>query len=91
MSALETRRRQATVDRLMDDLRRLVEEERGERYPADGTHEQAERLRWDIANLVRSTANEDAVDSTRTELRGLRPPRGRASPPRRPFPRAPAG
>ncbi len=89
MSALETRRRQATVDRLMDDLRRLVEEERGDRHPADGTHEQAERLRWDIAQLVKSTANERAVDWIRTEHRGRHAPGRSLS--RRPFPRAPAG
>jgi hypothetical protein len=67
----------------MDDLRRLVEEERGDRHPADGTHEQAERLRWDIAKLVKSTTSEHAVSGTETERRGLRPPPGRVSPSRR--------
>ena len=73
------------MDRLMDDLRRLVEEERGERYPADGTHEQVERLRWDIAKLVRSTTSEHGVSGTETNRRGLHPLRGRASPSRRPL------
>ena len=54
MSALETRRTQATVNRLMDDLRHLVERERGNGHPADA-HAQVERLRWDIARLVKST------------------------------------
>ncbi len=69
MSTVETRRTQATVDRLMDDLRRLVEEEREDHHPADGTHQQAERLRWDIARLVKSTTNEHAVSGTETEQR----------------------
>ena len=71
MSTLETRRRQATVDRLIDDLRRLVEEERDDRQPADGTHEQAERLRWRIARLIKSTTNEHAALGTETRQRDL--------------------
>lgn len=67
MSPLETRRTQKKVDRLIDDLRRLVERERGGRYPRAATHQRAERLRWDIAKLVRSTANADAVARARTE------------------------
>jgi hypothetical protein len=64
MPVLESRRRQATVDRLIDDLRRLVEQERRDRQPREAVHEQAERLRWEIATLVRSTASDDELAST---------------------------
>jgi hypothetical protein len=89
MSALEARRRQATVDRLIDDLRHLVEEERGDRQPGEARHERAERLRWEIAQVVRSTASEGARATTRPERRG----RGVGGPPaaRRRLRRGPAG
>jgi hypothetical protein len=90
MSTLETRRIQATVDRLMDDLRRLVEEEREDHPPADGTHRQTERLRWDIAKLVKSTTNEHAVSGTETEQR-LPGVAGSPSPYPRPLRRVKAG
>jgi hypothetical protein len=60
------------VDRLIDDLRRLVEEERDDPQPADGAHEQAERLRWRIANLVMSTMNEHAALANETSQPDLR-------------------
>jgi hypothetical protein len=91
MSTLETRRRQATVDRLIDDLRRLVEQERDDRQPGDETHQQAERLRWDIAKLVKSTTNEHAASGTETEQRNRLGLAGSLSPSRRSFRRVPAG
>jgi hypothetical protein len=88
MSALEDRRRQATVDRLIDDLRHLVEEERGDRQPGEARHERAERLRWEIAQLVRSTASEGARATARPERRA----RGVGCPPAlRRLRRGPAG
>jgi hypothetical protein len=70
MPALESRRRQATVDRLIDDLRRLVEQERCDRQPREAVHEQAERLRWEIATLVRSIASDDELASPRPPVAG---------------------
>lgn len=62
MSCTELRRRQEEVERLLDALRRLVAEERALEHGAGGAavleanHEEAERLRWQIATVVRSTA-----------------------------------
>jgi hypothetical protein len=72
MSVHENGRLQAEVDRLIDDLRRLVEEERSDPVGADARHEQSERLRWTIANVVKSASNEDAVARTRAEQHGPR-------------------
>jgi len=78
------------VDRLMGDLRRLVEEERDDSQPADATHQQAERLRWDIAKLVKSTTNEHAASGTEMKQRNRLGLAGSLSPRRR-FRRVPAG
>lgn len=79
------------MDRLIDDLRRLVEEERGDPQAADGTHQQAERLRWDIANLVKSTTNEHAVLGTETSQPDLRALASSPPPSHRRLRREPAG
>jgi hypothetical protein len=61
ISGTEFRLRQAKVERLLHDLRRLVAEEEALEQEAAGTavleanHEEAERLRWQIAAAVRST------------------------------------
>lgn len=59
----ELRRSQEEVERLLDDLRRLVAEEQElEQNKAagaadlDANREEAERVRWRIASVVRATA-----------------------------------
>lgn len=61
ISGTEFGRRQAKVERLVHDLRRLVAEEEALEQEAAGTavlkanHDEAERVRWQIAAAVRST------------------------------------
>ena len=63
MPCTEFRRSQEKVERLLDDLRRLVAEEQKLQHDKaaraadlDANREQAERVRWRIASVVRASA-----------------------------------
>lgn len=62
MSCSELQRRQAEVERLLDRLRRLVREQRELEERAAGAgaleanREEAERVRWRIAKVVKTAS-----------------------------------